>query len=349
MSGPAAAPDRPAGWADVAVIGASAGGVGVLQELVTRLPADLGLALLIVLHVPATGISVLRDILARRTVLAVARAEDGFPLARGVAVVAPTDHHMLVDGNVVRLSHGPLVNGHRPAVDPTLETAARTFGPRTLGVLLSGTLDDGAVGLAAVRTAGGGTAVQDPQEAPYPGMPLAAIEAGVVDHVLPTNGLAELLTVAGAGNHGPLAPIEDRERLLLDDDVEAGVVSAFTCPNCGGALWERQRNGVLTFECRVGHRYSSASLFQKQGDNLDDALWAAHRALLERADLARRMARRMLRAGAGASAERFDRTAEDAERRATIVYEALVRSRQRPIAAPAGEPDRTDAPDSVPR
>ena len=188
MSGPAAAPDRPAGWADVAVIGASAGGVGVLQELVTRLPADLGLALLIVLHVPATGISVLRDILARRTVLAVARAEDGFPLARGVAVVAPTDHHMLVDGNVVRLSHGPLVNGHRPAVDPTLETAARTFGPRTLGVLLSGTLDDGAVGLAAVRTAGGRTAVQDPQEAPYPGMPLAAIEAGWSTTCCPPTG-----------------------------------------------------------------------------------------------------------------------------------------------------------------
>ncbi|HKE74669.1 MAG TPA: chemotaxis protein CheB [Acidimicrobiales bacterium] len=340
----AGADERPAGWADVAVVGASAGGVGVLQDLVRRLPTDLGLAVLVVLHLPTTGVSVLSEILNRATALHVVRGEDGMHLSRGVVVVAPTDHHMLVDGAALRLSRGALVNGHRPAVDPTLETAARSYGRHTLGVLLSGTLDDGVVGLGTVQTAGGLTAVQDPVEAPYPGMPQAAVDAGVVDHVLSTRGLADLIVTAGGDERAPLEPHDEEHLLVLDEVAAPGVVSSFTCPNCGGALWERQRNGVVTFECRVGHRYSPASLFEVQGTALDDALWAAHRALLERADLARRMARRMRRSSLGAPAGKYDRTAEDAERRASIVHEALMLSRQgqetdQPDEAVSDEPD----------
>jgi two-component system, chemotaxis family, protein-glutamate methylesterase/glutaminase len=311
---------------DLVVVGASAGGVGTLEGLVGRLPDDLGVAVLVVLHVPSSGVSVLADILDRACSLPVRRAQDGVELERSRILVAPTDHHLLVEGTRVALSRGPLVNGHRPAVDPLFESAARIYGPR---VLLSGTLDDGVAGLGAIKQEGGVTAVQDPDQAPYPGMPQAAIEAAVADYVLSTGDLARLLASAGTGGAGPLRPVGAGEaRVIADDSQGPAVLSALTCPNCGGALWEHQRNGVVQFECRVGHQYSPASLFEVQGEALDDALWAAHRALLERADLARRMARRLRRSTLEESALRYDRTAEEAEKRAGILNEALLLSRQ---------------------
>jgi two-component system chemotaxis response regulator CheB len=313
--------------ADVVVLGASAGGVGALEDLAERLKRGLGAAVLVVLHVPATGVSVLADILDRVSPLPVARAVDGMDLERGVILVAPNDHHLLVDRRSVRLSRGPLINGHRPAIDPLFESAARSFPDRVLGVVLSGMLDDGVAGLGAIKLSGGTTAVQDPAEAPYPSMPQAAIAAKVVDHILPVAALARLIEVAAADRAGPLVP-HDGEALVMDEPEAPAVLSALTCPNCGGALWEHQRNGVIGFECRVGHQYSPAALFQVQGDALDDALWAAHRALLERADLARRMARRMRRNDLADVALKYDRTAEDAERRAGILNEALMLTRQ---------------------
>jgi two-component system, chemotaxis family, protein-glutamate methylesterase/glutaminase len=313
---------------DLVVVGASAGGVGTLEGLVGRLPADLGVAALVVLHVPSSGVSLLADILNRACPLPVSRAQDGMELERSRILVAPTDHHLLVEGTRIALSRGPLVNGHRPAVDPLFESAARTYGSRVLGVLLSGTLDDGVAGLGAIKQEGGVTAVQDPDQAPYPGMPQAAIEAGVADYVLSTGDLARLLASAGSGGAGPLRPVNGDDARVLDDPDGPAVLSALTCPNCGGALWEHQRNGVVQFECRVGHQYSPASLFEVQGEALDDALWAAHRALLERADLARRMARRLRRSTLEESARRYDRTADEAESRAAILNEALLLSRQ---------------------
>lgn len=314
---------------DLAVVGASAGGVGTLEGLVGRLPAELGVATLVVLHVPSSGLSLLAEILDRACRLPVRRARDGMDLERSMILVAPTDHHLLVDGIKVVLSRGPLVNGHRPAVDPLFESAARTYGPRVLGILLSGTLDDGVAGLGAIKQEGGVTAVQDPDQAPYPGMPRAAIEAGVADYVLSTGDLARLLMSAGTGGAGPLRPVHGNDAsVILDDPDGPAVLSALTCPNCGGALWEHQRNGVVQFECRVGHQYSPASLFEVQGEAVDDALWAAHRALLERADLARRMARRLRRSTLEESARRYDRTADEAENRAAILNEALLLSRQ---------------------
>src|SRR5262245_34263888 len=213
--------------ADVIVLGASAGGVGALEDLVERLPPELGAAMLVVLHVPATGVSVLAEILDRASALPVVRAADGMELERGVALVAPTDHHLLVDGSSVRLSRGPLINGHRPAIDPLFESAARSFPDRVLGVMLSGMLDDGVAGMGAIKLAGGTTAVQDPAEAPYPAMPQAAIEARVVDHVLRVADLAKLIEAAAEGRDGPLVP-QGGDALLVDEPEAPAVLSALT-------------------------------------------------------------------------------------------------------------------------
>ena len=325
---------RPLGAADLVVVGASAGGGSALEDLVAGLAPTMRAAVLVVLHVPATGVSVVPDVLRRAGAVDVDAAVDRMPLRRGRVLVAPQDRHLLVDGATVRLSRDARVNGHRPAIDPLFESAARAFGPRVLGVLLSGTLDDGVAGLGAIREAGGVAAVQDPDEAAHSGMPRAAIAAGVVDHVLPVAALRKVVSSTIANGSDVLVPDGADDPADVVGPEAAGerigdmTPSAMACPHCGGTLWEGDTGGVPQYECRVGHRYSPDSLFHAQADTLDDALWAAHRALLEQADLARRMARRMRRAGSDASALRYDRTAGDADRRAEIVHEALMVNRQ---------------------
>lgn len=148
--------------------------------------------MLVVLHMSPSAKSRLPHILARVTDLPVAPAHGGEPLTGGRVVVAVPDSHLVVHDGIVRVVHGPRVNGHRPAIDPLFTSAARARGTGVLGILVSGTLDDGVVGLGAIRAAGGTTAVQDPHEAAYPDMPDNAIRAGVVDHVADLRGLAEL-------------------------------------------------------------------------------------------------------------------------------------------------------------
>ena len=179
---------------EVVVVGASAGGVGALRGLVGALPADLGACLLVVLHMPTTARSALAEVLGRHSRLRVARAEDGTAVRPGALIAARPDHHLLVDGREVRLTRTARVNGHRPAIDPLFESAAAAFGARALGVLLSGTLDDGVAGSAAIRDAGGLVVVQDPAEAEFPGMPQAAIDAGVAHRALPLDGIADLIS-----------------------------------------------------------------------------------------------------------------------------------------------------------
>src|SRR5205085_971164 len=140
---------------DVAVIGASAGRVEALVFLVGALPPDLSAAIFVVLHVAPSSTSVLADILDRAGSLPAAPASDGDAIAPGRILAAPPDHHLVLSGDRVILDHGPKENGHRPAVDPLFRSAAAAFGPRVIGVILSGTRDDGAAGLAAVKAAGG--------------------------------------------------------------------------------------------------------------------------------------------------------------------------------------------------
>jgi two-component system chemotaxis response regulator CheB len=244
---------------------------------------------LIVLHLPPTAPSVLPQILQRVTRAKVKHAADREPLSRGVIYVAPPDFHLLVDGLTLRLGAGARENGHRPAIDALLRSAAQSYGRHVLAILLSGMLDDGVVGLAAVRRAGGVTAVQDPREAAYPGMPDAAIDSGVVNHVLRLDELASFVATAVPD---VLPPLEELVMGMDDDDHDeerastalarpAGEVSSLTCPACGGALWEHEEGARPYYKCRTGHSYSPESLLDAQSGTIDSALWSAYRALLE--------------------------------------------------------------------
>lgn len=334
---------------DIIVVGASAGGVEVISTIVSGLPRGLRAAVLVVLHV-SRGRSVLPDILTRLGPLPAVHPDDGEPLEYGRIYVAPPDHHMTIEGDRVRITHGPTENGVRPAVDPLFRSAARTFGSRVIGVVCSGSLDDGTAGLMAVKAGGGTTIVQDPDEATAPGMPRSALAAVDVDHVLRARGIAPLLSSlvqerlpsgTAAVAVEPLHQMEsDRgaEPLALSQDDRPGRLAPLTCPECHGNLWENENGGVLRFRCRVGHVYSTESMLAAQTDSVDRALWAALRALEERAALMRKLSLRARDRNHLRVAEAFEERAAAAEGQALLIRQVLVdRSRMHINPDPADE------------
>jgi two-component system, chemotaxis family, protein-glutamate methylesterase/glutaminase len=169
---------------DIIVIGASAGGVKPLRNLVGALPADFPAAIFIVMHLSPSRPSLLPEILQTRGRMKISTAVDGQKIEPARVYVAPPDQHLLVEPRCVRLTRGPREKRHRPAIDPLFRSAARAYGPRVIGIVLTGMLDDGAQGLHFVKSRGGVAIVQDPDEAAFDLMPLNAIKAADVDYVL---------------------------------------------------------------------------------------------------------------------------------------------------------------------
>jgi two-component system chemotaxis response regulator CheB len=235
----------------------------------------------------------------------------------------------------MRVVRGPHENRHRPAVDPLFRSAAHYYGPRVVGVVLTGALDDGASGMMAVKRRGGTTVVQDPHEAHYPSMPLSAMKNTEVDYVLPIGGIGPVLSELASS---PLL----REEYPMSDELELevqmvegtnsdpnaldrlGVPSYFTCPECHGTLWEMHDSDLLRFRCRVGHAFTGESMLAQHDTAVEAALWAAARSLEESATLNRRLADRASGIPAGAAAERFERKADEAQRQAEVIRRLLM-------------------------
>jgi two-component system chemotaxis response regulator CheB len=162
-------------------IGASAGGVEALFRVLDQLPDGYEHALAVVLHVHASGGSLLPQILARHCRLPVVLAEHGMMMRTGHVYVAPSDNHLLVTHSQMRLWHGPKEHGARPAVDTTLRSIAVARDGGAVAVILSGALGDGSEGARAVAAAGGSVLIQDPADALFPSMPehaMAAVPCG---------------------------------------------------------------------------------------------------------------------------------------------------------------------------
>lgn len=178
---------------DIVVIGASRGGVEALSRLVRNLPSDLPAALFVVLHTSPGHISLLPEILNRAGPLEACQADDMQPIEHGRIYIAPPDRHLLVEPGRMRLSRGPKEKFTRPAANPLFRSAASAYGPRVLGIVLTGGDGDGTAGLVAIKAAGGISAVQDPNEASDPSMPHTAIAGDSPDYCLPLDGLANLI------------------------------------------------------------------------------------------------------------------------------------------------------------
>lgn len=316
----------------IVVIGASAGGVEASLKLLHDLPRDLDAAVFLVVHLSPSAPSSLAEVLDRRSNLPVNWAQEGALIAAGHVYVAPPDRHVLIEGDRITLGSGPREGGHRPAVDPLFRTAAHSYCERVIGVILSGNLDDGSVGLAEIRRMGGYAIVQDPAEALYADMPANARAYAGADAVLPLSeigkaivavvnedapagtGCAELPEDIAGGGKAPMSA----------DEREQGILSPYGCPDCGGALWEIQGGELTRYRCRVGHAYSDESLLEAGRDGVERAMWAALRALEEHRDQAHRLARRMRARGHASLTKRFSQQALEAEERASLIRRALL-------------------------
>jgi two-component system chemotaxis response regulator CheB len=306
---------------DLVVIGASAGGVETLRRVVAGLPSDLPAAVCIVLHIAPESPSALAPILQRAGRLPCHVASDGARLEHGQILVAPPDRHLIVEDGRVRLTAGPRENGHRPAVDPLFRSAAEAKGASVVGVILSGTRDDGVAGLAAIKAGGGGALVQDPKEALYAGMPASALAHVAVDAVAPSDAIADTLAAMVRGDDLPPGtdPADPPGRPSEGDGEQVTTV----CPECGGVLSERVAGGITQWECRVGHRYSPDSLANAQAEDVEAALWAAVRVLEDRQALLNRMADQAEARDQPRSARAFRHRATSAGEHAQLVRRAL--------------------------
>jgi two-component system chemotaxis response regulator CheB len=285
------------------VMGASVGGVNALSTIFATLPANLPAAILVVTHVGARK-SLLPEILGKTSALPVRFAEEREPVRAGRILLAPPDRHMLIANlagqATIELTRGPKENHTRPAIDPLFRSAAAAFGPRVVGVILSGYLDDGTAGLQAIKACGGRALVQDPQEAVAPSMPQSALDNVAVDWRLP---VAEIGPALLALAHGTLAPIAPAQPLppapawiAVENRFARGVgtmeqlekiatPSTFTCPECQGTLWEVHGQQPQRFRCHTGHSFTAQLLGELQHEKAEDAIWAAVRALQEKEKL----------------------------------------------------------------
>ncbi|HEY6986762.1 MAG TPA: chemotaxis protein CheB [Bryobacteraceae bacterium] len=175
----------------VVMIGASGGGVEAIAQLFSQLPSDIPAAIFVTLHVGSNG-SILPDIIRQRGFPA-GHARQGNRIFAGNALVAPPDHHLLVRKGSVALSRGPRENWARPAIDPMFRSAANAYGARVIGVILTGNLNDGTLGLQAIKRRGGLAIVQDPEDATCPSMPASALAAVAIDQCVPMSQMPEVL------------------------------------------------------------------------------------------------------------------------------------------------------------
>jgi two-component system chemotaxis response regulator CheB len=319
---------------DIVVIGASSGGVEALTRLVRALPERFPAAVFVVLHVSPDARSFLPAILNRAGSLPAAHAVDQEPVRCGRIYVAPPGAQTYVNRGRISVRRGPRENGQRPAVDPLFRSAAHFYGARAIGVVLSGSLDDGSVGLRAIKEGGGIAIVQDPQEALSPSMPSNALNAAEVDYILKTDEIAAALvrlveepippsqSATAVPKEIPLETVEELPDSPTQSDEglrrpdQLGKPSHFTCPDCSGTLYEIQEGDGFRFRCRVGHAYSEHSMQSAQHENVERALWVALRALQERSSMLEKLAELARRRGhagiAAAYQERSKSVAEDA-------------------------------------
>ncbi|MGE2835832.1 chemotaxis protein CheB [Mycobacterium sp. SMC-4] len=313
----------------VVAVGGSAGGVEALSKVAAGLPEDLPYAVLMALHLPSAGPSVLAQIIDRRGPLRAVAAEDGTALEPGHIYVAVPGRHLLTQDHQIVLSQGPTENGHRPALNAMFRSVAVAFGSRAIGVLLSGVLDDGVLGLAAIRARGGITLCQTPSDAAFPAMPRHALQAGVVDHTATADEMGALVAKLCERDHDVLGhppdhymELENRiamaDQLTTDIDTEnLGPAAGFTCPDCNGSLHEVADG---RYRCQVGHAWSADALLSSCDSEVQRALWVAVRSLHEKSRLAHLLASK---AASAPVRDRYIALAEETDKAVVVLRERL--------------------------
>jgi two-component system chemotaxis response regulator CheB len=319
---------------EIVVIGASAGGVPVLKEVVAALPADLNAAVLVVLHVAPSDPSYLAEILQRHTRMPVRQAENREAIRRGHIYVARPDYHLILEEDTVRLARGPKENRVRPAIDALFRSAANSYGSAVIAVVLSGTLDDGSAGLWWVKERGGTAVVQDPKEAEFSAMPRNALLHVEADHVVKSAAIGPLLARLTAERVDPREkPVSNNLKIETEiardgEALRAGVMNLgpltpYTCPDCHGVLVQTTEGGVPRFRCHTGHAFSINTLLAGVTEYVEDSLWNSIRAIEESAMLLNQLARsKREEVGGEEFAVLFEQKAKDTMKRSDLLRKA---------------------------
>lgn len=309
---------------NIVAIGASSGGIGALKQIFGALGADFPAPVLVVLHIGAHE-SVLPTMFAPVSRLAVRHAQDGEPVQPGSILIAPPNRHMLVEQGRIRLSRGAKENHARPAIDPLFRSAAVAYKNRVIGLVLTGHMDDGTVGLQAVKAYGGLALIQDPADAEVPSMPTSAMNYVDIDFVLPLDDIAPTLTrltrapAAGAAVAGEDKVLQMENEFAMTGNCNEvmldriGKRSSMTCPECGGVMWQIQDAVPPRFRCHTGHAFTAQSLLSEQSNLTEEAVWAAVRALHEKQVLMRRLADDARKRNRDQIADDYDAGADAAE------------------------------------
>jgi two-component system chemotaxis response regulator CheB len=315
---------------DIVVIGASAGGVEAVLELTSHLPEDFAAAIFIAIHFPASSQSRLPEIITRNSALTAVHPTHGEKIRGGRIYVAPPDRHMLIAPGMILLSTGPREHGSRPAIDPLFRSAARSYGNRTIGIILSGTRQDGTAGLVEIASHGGLSIVQDPEEAKFSSMPNSAILQDHVDYILPVSEITPIVEQATQGAQCLRSGTVIEASPSAGQEPEVGVISdqqaatLLTCPECGAPIWKITKGVISSFRCSIGHVYSDESLQEAQSLAIENVLWKAVHLLEERVILLGEIEQGFEASGLTTDAERCRELADQTKKNAETIISIIL-------------------------
>jgi two-component system chemotaxis response regulator CheB len=327
------------------IIGASAGGLTAIAKLLSRLSPGIPAVIGVVLHLPENAESQL--FLAKlnsSSALPCHLATDHLPVKNGHVYLAPAGYHMLLKEKEIVLGNGPAEGRWRPSINASFRSAAAAGNSHCIGIILTGMLDDGAVGMDAIRRCGGYTIVQDPVEADYPNMPLAVLHKMKVDRCLSLADIPSAITEFIATNP-PSQSVPDDIRiendLLEQVATEAdrlrplGEPSLFSCPECGGGLWEIKSGDVIRYRCHIGHGYTDHELLQGQQNDIESTLWVALRVMEEKRNLLQKIARTEKEQGLNALSEDHYRRAGEMHHHVDRLKELIFAEKRSDLDEPA--------------
>lgn len=279
--------------------------------------------------------SVLPEVLNYCRSLPSIHPQDGERIAPGNIYVAPSDRHLMMEAGHIKLSRGPRENLTRPAIDPMFRATAREYGPRVIGIVLSGGLGDGTAGLAEIKSCGGTTIVQDPQEAQDPSMPASALRHVAIDHCLKANDIATLLQQRlwrwPPKGRKPVPLLEHAKDNVMSSEYSLKPPELLVCPDCGGAMKETSIGTMPYYHCHIGHSFSAADMDVGQFQCLERTLEVAFRTMVERIALCRRFGKMARETGLMSKVEQWQAAESEARERAQILRGFLDQSWIRPL------------------
>jgi two-component system, chemotaxis family, protein-glutamate methylesterase/glutaminase len=306
----------------IIVIGASAGGLSAMTALVTQLDREMNAAVCVVLHGASKGVgNFLTQKLQQHTSLTCVEAANEMLVQQGHVYIAPANQHLLVKENKLLIGYGPEENRWRPSIDVLFRSAAASYDGHTIGIILTGMLNDGSAGMLAIKKSGGVCIVQDPDDAEYPDMPKNALNATEVDYAVPLVQMGDSIKKAMAQMPEEKMPIppevlaesrmEERVTTTITAVSQIGEQSVYSCPDCGGGLWHMKEHKLSRYRCHIGHTYTEADLVAKQLEQIESTLWVALRIMEERKQLLGRLEEDTRRKGFGRVAEDHRRKKEN--------------------------------------